>query len=102
VSAGIYPGVSNVMAAHMISIARREYNADWTYASAATGNGRTASAASSASSSSSASQELEAVPQRSGVATMEPNEGAACPQGIFIMDLTMRPPKGFLIRYFSH
>ncbi|EIE27591.1 saccharopine dehydrogenase-like protein [Coccomyxa subellipsoidea C-169] len=31
-TAGIYPGVSNVMAAHMISIARREYTADWSYA----------------------------------------------------------------------
>lgn len=29
---GIYPGVSNVMAAHMISIARKEYAADWSYA----------------------------------------------------------------------
>ena len=28
-SAGIYPGVSNLMAAHMVSIARREYDASW-------------------------------------------------------------------------
>lgn len=31
---GIYPGVSNVMAAHMISIARGEYNEDFSYADA--------------------------------------------------------------------
>lgn len=30
-SAGIYPGVSNVMAAHMIAIARKEYAEDWSF-----------------------------------------------------------------------
>ncbi|KAK9827368.1 hypothetical protein WJX81_002139 [Elliptochloris bilobata] len=30
-TAGIYPGVSNVMAAHMVSIARREYEDDWSW-----------------------------------------------------------------------
>lgn len=34
-TAGIYPGVSNVMAAHMISLARKEYNEDWSYKQAA-------------------------------------------------------------------
>lgn len=68
------------MAAHMISIARREYTADWSYATAQSGsaqNGRLSSAAGSSSSSSSseAAQELQAVTLRSGVATMEPNEG---------------------------
>ena len=29
VPAGIYPGVSNLMAAHMVSIARREYDSEW-------------------------------------------------------------------------
>lgn len=66
------------MAAHMVSIARREYNADWSYADA-----DATAAASSSSSSSTWSQsrqqddgrELEAAPLRSGVATMEPNEG---------------------------
>lgn len=29
---GIYPGLSNVMAAHMVSIARKEYTPDWRYA----------------------------------------------------------------------
>ncbi|CAL8463528.1 g3062 [Coccomyxa elongata] len=76
-TAGIYPGISNVMAAHMISIARREYNADWSYASqtSAQHNGRSSSTLGSSSSSSNPAQELEAVPLRSGVATMEPNEG---------------------------
>jgi hypothetical protein len=74
VGAGIYPGVSNVMAAHMISIARREYTANWSYASASAQNSRLSSAAGS-SSSSDAAQELQAVPLRSGVATLEPNEG---------------------------
>ncbi|KAK9917892.1 hypothetical protein WJX75_009328 [Coccomyxa subellipsoidea] len=73
-TAGIYPGVSNVMAAHMISIARREYTANWSYASASAQNSRLSSAAGS-SSSSDAAQELQAVPLRSGVATLEPNEG---------------------------
>lgn len=82
--AGIYPGVSNVMAAHMISIARREYSADWTFASSSNGassrsNGAQTQAlpSSSASSagSSAASGAEEAEPLRSGVATMEPNEG---------------------------
>ena len=31
--AGIYPGVSNLMAAHMVGIARREYTSDWTLTS---------------------------------------------------------------------
>lgn len=30
-TAGIYPGISNLMAAHMVSIARREYNDDFSY-----------------------------------------------------------------------
>ena len=33
-TAGIYPGVSNVMAAHMVSIGGREYAPDWSYAAA--------------------------------------------------------------------
>ena len=33
-TAGIYPGVSNVMAAHMISMARSEYNDDFKYVEA--------------------------------------------------------------------
>ncbi len=62
----------------MISIARREYNADWSYASqtSAQQNGRISGTLGSSSSSSDPAQELEAVPLRSGVATMEPNEGA--------------------------
>ena len=28
-SAGIYPGVSNVMAAHIVAIGRKEYTKDW-------------------------------------------------------------------------
>ena len=28
-SGGIYPGISNLMAAHMISTARREYDSEW-------------------------------------------------------------------------
>lgn len=69
------------MAAHMISIARREYNADWTYASqtSAQQNGRSSGTLGSSSSSTDPTQELEAVPLRSGVATMEPNEGALLP-----------------------
>ena len=35
-TAGIYPGISNLMAAHMISIARREYNADWSFVGSST------------------------------------------------------------------
>lgn len=31
ISGGIYPGVSNVMAAHIISIARKEYDEEWQY-----------------------------------------------------------------------
>lgn len=31
ITAGIYPGVSNVMAAHMISMARGEYSSDFSY-----------------------------------------------------------------------
>jgi hypothetical protein len=29
ISAGIYPGTSNIMAAHMISISRKEYDDEW-------------------------------------------------------------------------
>ena len=36
---GIYPGTSNVMAAHIISIARREYDEEWQYR--VPGDGRT-------------------------------------------------------------
>ncbi|KAG2486380.1 hypothetical protein HYH03_014960 [Edaphochlamys debaryana] len=39
VSAGIYPGTSNVMAAHIVSIARGEYDADWNYRTPAPGEG---------------------------------------------------------------
>ena len=35
-TAGIYPGVSNVMAAHMISLARGEYDKDFKYLDAPT------------------------------------------------------------------
>lgn len=31
IGGGIYPGTSNVMAAHMISISRREYDEEWNY-----------------------------------------------------------------------
>ena len=78
---GIYPGTSNVMAAHMISIARREYAADWSYASsngASRGtNGQVASSSSSYSTSSSSAESEAAQPEplRSGIATMEPDEG---------------------------
>lgn len=76
--AGIYPGVSNVMAAHMISIARREYKPDWTYtgADAAADSGHMAPTELSGTSGAEA---LEAIPLRSGVATMEPNEGMSTP-----------------------
>ena len=85
--AGIYPGVSNVMAAHMISIARREYTADWTYASSngasSSSNGKQSQAASSGSaastSSSAASEASQPEPLRSGVTTLEPNEGELLP-----------------------
>jgi hypothetical protein len=30
-TAGIYPGTSNVMAAHIVSISRGEYDEDWNY-----------------------------------------------------------------------
>jgi hypothetical protein len=30
-TAGIYPGTSNVMAAHIISIVRGEYDEEWRY-----------------------------------------------------------------------
>ena len=81
VRTGIYPGVSNVMAAHMVSIARREYTADWSYASsngASRGtNGQAVSTSSSysASSSSAESEAAQPEPLRSGIATMEPNDG---------------------------
>ncbi len=82
--AGIYPGVSNVMAAHMISIARREYNPDWTYAAAAAGaaSSSRAAGAQAASTSDSGAEATEAMPLRSGVATMEPNEGPPQSQSI--------------------
>ncbi|KAK9815837.1 hypothetical protein WJX72_010551 [[Myrmecia] bisecta] len=38
-TAGIYPGTSNVMAAHMISIARREYDAGWKHLGYEAGRG---------------------------------------------------------------
>ena len=78
---GIYPGTSNVMAAHMISIARREYAADWSYASSSGAsrgtNGQVASSSSSYSTSSSSGESEAAQPEplRSGIATMEPDEG---------------------------
>lgn len=87
VIAGIYPGISNLMAAHMISIARREYNADWTYAetssssasaSSSTSNrqqGAAREAGAGSSGSGGAEREREAAPLRSGIATMEPDEG---------------------------
>ena len=31
IGGGIYPGCSNVMAAHIISISRKEYDDDWQY-----------------------------------------------------------------------
>lgn len=66
------------MAAHMVSIARREYNADWTFASASSSSSRDGQAsAAGVASASGAGQEMEAAPLRSGIATMEPNEGAA-------------------------
>jgi hypothetical protein len=37
ISGGIYPGSSNVMAAHIIAIARQEYDADWNYRTPAPG-----------------------------------------------------------------
>jgi len=39
ISAGIYPGTSNVMAAHIISIARKEYDENWNYRTPAPGEG---------------------------------------------------------------
>ncbi len=72
------------MAAHMISIARREYSADWTFKSSSSNgatsmsNGRPAVGATSTTSSgasSAVSEAAEPEPLRSGVATMEPNEG---------------------------
>ncbi|GFR50296.1 hypothetical protein Agub_g12486 [Astrephomene gubernaculifera] len=39
ISAGIYPGTSNVMAAHIISIARGEYDSEWNYRTPAPGDG---------------------------------------------------------------
>ncbi|KAG2451617.1 hypothetical protein HYH02_003398 [Chlamydomonas schloesseri] len=39
VSGGIYPGTSNVMAAHIISIARAEYDDNWNYRTPAPGEG---------------------------------------------------------------
>jgi len=38
ISSGIYPGTSNVMAAHIISIARKEYDEDWKYRQPEAGN----------------------------------------------------------------
>ena len=76
-----------MMAAHMISIARREYTADWTYASSngasSSSNGKQSQVASSGSaatsSSSAASEASQPEPLRSGVTTMEPNEGELLP-----------------------
>ena len=81
--AGIYPGVSNLMAAHMISIARREYNADWSYATASssassssqTGQQSSSSTREAGASIGTSEREMEAAPLRSGIATMEPDEG---------------------------
>lgn len=42
ISAGIYPGTSNVMAAHILSIARKEYDQDWKYKEPAPGEGEDA------------------------------------------------------------
>ncbi|GLI71627.1 hypothetical protein VaNZ11_016899 [Volvox africanus] len=39
VSGGIYPGTSNVMAAHIISIARQEYDQEWNYRAPVPGEG---------------------------------------------------------------
>ena len=82
VRTGIYPGTSNVIAAHMVSIARREYAADWSYASSngasrATNGQATPSGSSYSTSSSSpaASEAAQPEPLRSGIATMEPDQG---------------------------
>jgi saccharopine dehydrogenase-like NADP-dependent oxidoreductase len=37
ISGGIYPGTSNVMAAHIIGIARKEYDENWNYRQRAPG-----------------------------------------------------------------
>jgi hypothetical protein len=67
------------MAAHMVSIARREYNADWSYADAASssssGVGGHSRQQREASEAGAAEREMQPAPLRSGVATMEPNEG---------------------------
>jgi len=39
ISSGIYPGTSNVMAAHIISIARKEYDEEWNYRQPQPGEG---------------------------------------------------------------
>jgi hypothetical protein len=36
-TAGIYPGTSNVMAAHIVSISRGEYDENWNYKDTPTG-----------------------------------------------------------------
>jgi hypothetical protein len=36
-TAGIYPGTSNVMAAHIVSISRGEYDENWNYRDTPTG-----------------------------------------------------------------
>lgn len=36
-TAGIYPGTSNVMAAHIVSISRGEYDENWNYREQPTG-----------------------------------------------------------------
>lgn len=66
----------------MISIARREYSADWSYATSRDAStrsngvqGQGASSGSASSSAPAASEAAEPEPLRSGVATMEPNEG---------------------------
>ncbi|CAK0739628.1 hypothetical protein CVIRNUC_001182 [Coccomyxa viridis] len=109
-TAGIYPGTSNVMAAHMISIARREYAADWSYASsngASRGaNGQAVSAGSSYSTSSSSSAESEAAqpePLRSGIATMEPDEGKPGATPSYTENSTVQPvePRRVLYSYYT-
>lgn len=70
----------------MISIARREYSADWSYAASNGASiksngvqGQGASSGSASSSAPAASEAAEPEPLRSGVATMEPNEGEHLP-----------------------
>lgn len=39
-TAGIYPGTSNVMAAHIVSISRGEYDENWNYRDKPAGDNR--------------------------------------------------------------